>query len=116
MDTTDKTICSPIDLIRRHRHLIYIYVGALLFDTLTTINFMIRGGIDLEIHPLVRYSAYCYGPVIGPFLSAFLFKFFAGLFLVFYFKHYAHYVLTAAVISSSVAGVFNLWGDLMVIL
>jgi hypothetical protein len=114
MNAADSTIRSPADLIWQHRQLILIYIAALLFDTLTTIHFMVRGGIDLEIHPLVRYSAYCYGPVIGPFLSAFLFKFFAGLFLIFYLKHYAHYVLKAAVISSCLAGMFNLWGDLLI--
>jgi hypothetical protein len=113
MDAIHNTTCSPVDLIRRHRWLILIYIAALLFDTLTTIRFMVRGGIDLEVHPLVRCSAYCYGPVIGPFLSAFLFKFFAGLFLIFYLRHYAHYIIKAAVISSCLAGIFNLWGDLL---
>lgn len=104
------------EVLHRHRYLILVYIAALLFDTLSTIYFMNRLGIDLELHPLVRCAAYNYGPVLGPFLSAFLFKLLAGVFLILYLKRYAHYFLKAAIVTAVLAGVYNFWGDISMLL
>jgi len=98
---------SPYQLLSRHRTLLLIYTAAILFDTVSTIHFMVRDGICLELHPLVRVSSYYYGPVLGPVLFAFLFKLFAGLILLFYFKHYARYILRTASAIAFVAGLYN---------
>lgn len=100
------------ELISRHRMLILVYMAALLFDTLSTIHFMLHEGIDMEFHPLVRIAAYSYGPVMGPFLSAFLFKFVAGVFIIFYLKRYGHLFVKTAIVTALFGGVFNYWGHL----
>ena len=59
---------------------------ALLFDTASTIYFMKKGGVFLELHPIVRYSALVWGPVLGTFLSAFVFKAAVGFFLEIFYQ------------------------------
>lgn len=98
---------SAYALLQQYWLLLLIYMAALLFDTISTINFMMKEGIHMELHPLVRYSSYLYGPIVGPLLSAFLFKALAGMILLFYFKHYAHLILKAAIITAMLAGVYN---------
>lgn len=98
---------SAYELLVQYRGVLAVYMAALLFDTVSTIHFMVREGIYLELHPLVRYSSYVYGPVAGPFLFAFLFKLLAGLLLLFTLKHYAHYLLKAAIVTSLLAGTYN---------
>ena len=81
---------------------------ALLFDTCSTIYFMTRGGIDLEFHPLVRFSALVWGPVIGTFLSSFIYKAVVGFCLeAFYLKRYAIYVYAGMICTSTTAGIYN---------
>jgi len=99
------------ELWRNHKLLIIVLAGALLFDTLTTIYFMIYdGGIEAEIHPLVRHSALLLGPVAGTFLSAFLFKIVVGVLLAAYLRSIRILVLTTPAITSILAGFFNLFG------
>lgn len=81
---------------------------ALLFDTISTIYFMHRGGIELEAHPLVRYSAMILGPIAGTFLSAFIFKAVTGFLLeIFYLKKYAVYMYASMICTSTAAGFHN---------
>ena len=74
------------DLWKRHRRLIVLLIAGLIFDTLTTIHFMKTDGIDLEIHPIIRYSATLSGPIVGTILSAFVYKAIICLILAIYLK------------------------------
>ncbi len=81
---------------------------ALLFDTISTIFFMTKGGIDLEIHPMVRYSALVWGPIIGTFLSAFVYKAVVGFLLeAVYLKQHAVYMYAVMICTSTAAGFYN---------
>lgn len=102
---------TPVMMIVRHRNLLFLYTLAILFDAVSTIHFMSRGGIELEIHPLVRWGAIIYGPVAGPLLFAFLFKLLAGLVILFYIRRLAPLILRLAAAISAFAGILNLWGQ-----
>ena len=102
---------SPLGLLVRYRQLLLFYALALFFDTVSTIHFMNRGGIHLEIHPLVRWGALIYGPIAGPFLFAFLFKFLSGLLVLFYVRRLAPCILRLAAAVSTIAGILNFWGE-----
>ncbi len=110
MNTRTNTSSSPAELLAQHRNLLFFYMLALLFDTISTIHFMHRGGVELELHPLVRLGSLIYGPVLGPILFAFVFKLLAGLFLLFYIRRLAPTILRLAAVISLFAGILDLWG------
>lgn len=109
MNTESDNLQTPVMMIVRHRNLLFLYTLAILFDTVSTIHFMTRVGIELEIHPLVRLGSLIYGPVAGPLLFAFLFKLLAGLMILFYIRRLAPSILRLAAAISAFAGVLNLW-------
>ena len=47
-----------------NRRLIYLVIIAGFVDLLSTINFMQIIGPEKEIHPMIRYFGYSYGPVL----------------------------------------------------
>ena len=108
-------ILDPIHLrvLRENRLLIILFATALLFDTLSTIFFMFFDGIEHELHPLVRSGAMFYGPVLGPFMFAFLFKLLGGLVVAWYLKQYAHYFLKASIAVAFLAGLYNFGSTLI---
>lgn len=95
---------------KKHRVLCILLLAAFIFDTLSTIHFMQRDGIELEIHPLVRASATLFGPVSGTILSAFLFRAVAGLMLAIYLRRFSAWVLIIPIITSTLAGFINFFG------
>lgn len=115
MNTESYSNYSPTELIVRHRSLLLLYGLAIFFDTVSTIHFMHRGGVELELHPLVRWGSIIYGPVAGPLLFAFLFKFLAGLIILFYIRRLAPSILRLAAFISVLAGILNLWGESLLI-
>ena len=88
---------------------IIFLIVAFLFDTLTTIHFMTIGNIDLELHPLVRYSAIIMGPVAGTIVSAFCYRSIVSICLALYLKRWRLWVLTLPAITSTLAGFYNLY-------
>ena len=110
MKKINGSFCTLTELVQEHGHLLIVYIAALFFDTVSTIRFMVDDGINLEIHPLVRYASYVCGPVLGPFLSAFLFKLLAGIFIIIYLKQYGHYFVKFAALTSFLGGIFNFLG------
>lgn len=81
---------------------------ALLFDTISTIYFMKRGEVALELHPIVRHSALMWGPVLGTFLSAFIYKAGVGFFLeIVCLRKYAVYMYAGMICTSTAAGFYN---------
>jgi hypothetical protein len=102
---------SPGQLLIRHKNLLVFYSLAIFLDALSTIYFMHRGAVEQELHPLVRWGALIYGPIVGPLLFAFLFKFLAGLVILFYLTRMAPAILRLAAFISLGAAVLNLWSD-----
>lgn len=114
MITTKYTIYLSLrDLWQKHSVLIVLLFAALIFDTISTINFMQKGGINFEIHPLVKYSAMTFGPVTGPILSALIFKFIAGVCLAAYLRQYRLLILIAPIVTSTIAGFINFYSPLI---
>jgi len=87
---------------------IILLMISLLFDTLTTINFMTKGSIYFEMHPLVRHSALLLGPVAGTILSAFCYKTIVSVCLALYLKRLRFWILFTPTIISFLAGIYNL--------
>ncbi len=94
----------------KYHFLIILLICMLLFDTLTTIEFMAHDGIEREFHPLVKYSALLFGPVTGTILCAFMFRTIAGLFLALYLHNFRLLILILPTITSTIAGFYNLFG------
>ena len=97
------------ELWQKHRVLIFFLIFGFLFDTLSTIHFMIHDGIYLESHPMVRYSALYFGPVAGTILSAFLYKAITSIFLAMYLKPIRIWILLLPAITSTFAGFYNFY-------
>jgi hypothetical protein len=96
-----------VDLWKQHSLWVILLIGAFAFDTLSTIHFMTRGEIHLELHPLVRHSAAIWGPVMGTILSAFLYKSVVALCLALYLRRMRIWVLAAPIIPAIIAGFVN---------
>lgn len=99
-------------VLKKFQWLVILFVGAIFLDTISTMYFMINSGIDLELHPLVRLGAEIYGPVLGTFLMAFLFKILGGLLVAAYIGAWAPYFLIVTSILSGLAGIYNFFGHL----
>ena len=95
------------DFWKQYAFWVILLIGAFAFDTLSTIHFMSQDGIHYEIHPLVRHSAFIFGPVAGTILSAFIFKSVAAISLALYLKRIRILVLVAPMILSIIAGFVN---------
>jgi hypothetical protein len=110
METTLSKLNSAFDdLWEKHAFLITLLICALLFDTVSTILFMVDEGIEFEIHPFVRYSASLLGPVTGTVLSAFIYKFVIGLLLAMYLRKIRTIILIAPAVTSTIAGFLNIY-------
>ena len=86
---------------------VMVLLIALLFDTVSTIYFMRIIGVEYELNPFVRHSAIVFGPVIGTFLAAFVYKAIVGVLLAAYLKRLRMYVFLVPTITSTLAGMFN---------
>lgn len=84
---------------------------ALMFDTVSTIYFMNIIGIQQEAHPIVRIFALKFGPILGTFLSVFIYKSVVSLLLAAYLKKLRMFILLAPTITSTLAGFFNFLAD-----
>ncbi len=89
-----------------HRKLIYLLVIAGFVDLLSTIFFMQTIGPHKELHPMIRYLAYSYGPVLGPIIGKFS-QIFLGTLAVIYFRKHAKFLLVLASVMYSWAAVAN---------
>lgn len=98
------------ELWQKHRILITVLIVGFMFDTLSTIHFMAREGVEFEIHPLVKFSALFLGPVAGTILSAFCYKMVVCILLAMYLKQIRLWILLLPSITSTFAGFYNLFG------
>jgi hypothetical protein len=94
------------EFLIEHRRLLYLLVIAGFVDLLSTIHFMQIIGPEKELHPIIRYLGYEYGPVIGPSLGKFS-QIFFGLFAVLYFRKHAKFILAFVAVMYSWAAVAN---------
>lgn len=105
---TEKTTIQIRHFFETRTTLKVLVLAALLFDTVSTVYFMQRDGISFELHPIVRYSAMLWGPILGTFLSAFVFKAVVSFLLeAFYLRGYAVYMYLCMICASSFAGCYN---------
>ena len=63
-------------------------------------------GPQKEIHPVIRYLGFAYGPVVGPAIGKFA-QIFLGLLAVLYFRKYARFIIVFAAVMYSWAAVAN---------
>ena len=89
-----------------NRRLIYLVIIAGFVDLLSTINFMQIIGPEKEIHPMIRYFGYSYGPVFGPMIGKFS-QIFLGIFAIIYFRKHAKFLLAFVAVMYSWAAVAN---------
>jgi hypothetical protein len=89
-----------------HRKLIYLLIIAGFVDLLSTIFFMQEVGPHKELHPVIRYLAYSYGPIYGPIIGKFS-QIFMGVLAVIYFRKHAKFVIVLAAVMYSWAAVAN---------
>ena len=82
------------------------FLLALTLDTISTINFMVTIGPEHELHPLVRFAAAAWGPVMGPIVAA-LYKTIGALIVVLYWKKITQPLFTIATITYLLAGAYN---------
>jgi uncharacterized membrane protein len=89
-----------------------VFVVSLLCDAASTINFMVKLGPELELHPMVRIAARIVGPVAGPLIGA-LAKAVAGTIVAIYCRRFAAHILILASLISFWAAWYNVWGVYM---
>src|SRR5262245_47746390 len=66
-----------------------------LADSWSTTYFMLRDGIEHEVHPVVRFSSLALGPFVGPLLGKTA-QLAAIVLVTLYWRHLARYVFFAA--------------------
>ncbi len=49
-------------------YLVLVFVAALL-DFISTYRYMSAWGVDLEMHPVIRWVSYLFGPLLGPLIG-----------------------------------------------
>jgi len=89
-----------------HRKFVYLLIIAGFVDLLSTIYFMQVVGPHKELHPIIRYLAYSYGPIIGPLIGKFS-QIFLGTLAAIYFRKHAKFVIVLAAVMYSWAAVAN---------
>ena len=94
------------EFLVENRRLIYLLVIAGFVDLLSTIYFMQIVGPYKEIHPVIRYLGFEYGPVAGPAIGKFA-QIFLGMFAVLYFRKHAKFLLAFVAVMYSWAAVAN---------
>jgi len=89
------------------------YLSALLLATLadfySTHRFMAAGGIEDELHPVIRWVSLLCGPFLGPLLGK-LGQFAAVVFVTVLFRPQARIVFIPVTLVYFYAAWFNLWG------
>ncbi|MHC4927919.1 MAG: hypothetical protein ACYTER_11480 [Planctomycetota bacterium] len=87
-----------------------LYFLALLADGISTIEFMLRDGVEgTELHPGVSLVAKVLGPVAGPIVSV-IGKFLAGIVVAVYWRRIAWIILLVVIAASTWAAWYNLRG------
>ncbi len=89
--------------------LLILYFLALLADGISTMEFMLRDGVETELHPAVSLAAKLLGPVLGP-IAGVIGKFVAGLIVAVYWRRIAWIILLVVITLSTWAAWYNLWG------
>jgi hypothetical protein len=89
--------------------LIIAFALATLADMYSTISFMLLDGIDVELHPVIRYISLLLGPIWGPVVGK-LCQFIGVIIVTLYLKRWARYILIITTVVYSWAAWYNLWG------
>jgi hypothetical protein len=89
-------------------YLIAVVIAAGL-DFVSTCRFMADGGIDDELHPVIRIVSHLFGPIIGPLIGK-LGQLAAVLFLAVVFRRAARVILVPIVVVYLYAAWYNTYG------
>jgi hypothetical protein len=100
---------SARDFWRANVWILVVFIIALLADGISTIVFMLRGGVDIELHPIVNLVSRIAGPILGP-LIAVAYKAIAGFIVALYWRRIAVFILLTVSIISFWAAWYNTWG------
>ena len=92
-----------------YRWFITIFVVAVICDAITTIHFMLKDGIEAEVHLIIKYISRFLGPVAGPVTGA-VGKILGGIVVGIFLRRFAAYIFMTASIISFWAAWYNLWG------
>ncbi|OQY07258.1 MAG: hypothetical protein B6I25_02305 [Planctomycetales bacterium 4572_13] len=93
---------------RRHWLVLGMFVVTLMADALTTVDFMIKDGVECELNPFVLGCAKLLGPVLGP-LAAAMHKGWSAVLIGLYYEKYAHYLFASAAGIYLFAACYNIW-------
>ncbi len=85
-----------------------VFIIALFADAITTVDFMVKVGIEAEMNPFVLQFSRLFGPVIGPFAAA-AHKAASAIFLALAYQKHAYKIFSAASVSYLFAACYNMW-------
>ncbi|MEI8340032.1 MAG: hypothetical protein WCH43_00660 [Verrucomicrobiota bacterium] len=89
-------------------YLVAVVISAGL-DFASTCQFMSEGGIDDELHPLIRIVSHLFGPVMGPLFGK-LGQLAAVVFLTLVFRRAARVIFIPVIVIYLYAAWFNTYG------
>lgn len=91
---------------KENHYYITLLIIAAVVDAASTIYFMHIIGPEKEIHPMIRFLAFEFGPTIGPIVGKLL-QISLGMFAVIYLKKYAIHIIVITAIMYSWAATAN---------
>ena len=94
-------------IFREYRSYVILYFITLFMDYFSTVYFMQKLGVEVELNFIVRNLAYAYGIYLGPFLGKF-YQFFAVWGLTIIAPRLAKYLLTLVILLNIGAYLVNL--------
>ena len=106
---TDRLEANYVGYFRDFRVLVVVICLAATGDLVTTIMFMMKDGVDMEVHPAIRIASIVLGPVVGPLLGK-AFQLLAIFVVTVYWRRGAKYVFIAATMMYAWAAWYNVWG------
>ena len=93
---------------RELRAFLAVALIAALADLASTIYFMLKHGVDAELHPAIRMVSWAFGPIVGPVLSKVCQLAALGL-VTLYLRRWAKPILIAASLFYTLAACYNFW-------
>ncbi len=93
----------------QHRWSVAALCLAAVADYMTTVQFMINDGIDLELNPAFRMTATYLGPVLGPLLGK-ITQLLAAFLITVYLRNMSRYIFFSATIIYTWAALYNIFG------
>ena len=106
---TDRLRANYVGYFHDFRLAIAITCLAATADLVSTIMFMVKDGVDLEMHPAIRIASMVLGPIVGPLFGK-AFQLLAVFVVTVYWRRGARYVFIAATMMYLWAAWYNVRG------